>query len=253
MMNPFDLSGKKALVTGSSRGLGKAMAAGLLEAGAELAVCGRSQRVNEVARELGAAVGRPVTAVQADLADRAALRSAFDQVLADLGTLDILLVSHGIQVRFPAEDFPEAAWDRVQEVNLNSVFLLNQLAGRVMLAKGWGRIINVASLASFIGGITIPAYAAAKGGVAQLTKALSNEWAGRGVTVNAIAPGYMATDMTEALQDDPQRNQMILNRIPAGRWGKPEDLQGLAVFLASDAAAYISGAVIPVDGGWMGR
>jgi 2-deoxy-D-gluconate 3-dehydrogenase len=252
-MNPFDLTGKKALVTGSSRGLGRAMATGLLAAGAELAICGRSQRVDEVALELGAAVDRPVTAIQANLADRTALCNAFDQVLAELGTLDILLVSHGIQERFPAEDFPETAWDRVLEVNLDSVFLLNQLAGRVMLAKGWGRIINVASLLSFLGGITVPAYAAAKGGVAQLTKALSNEWAGRGVTVNAIAPGYMATDMTEALQDDPQRNQMILSRIPAGRWGKPEDLMGLAVFLASDAAAYITGTVIPVDGGWLGR
>ncbi|MEA3336720.1 MAG: SDR family oxidoreductase [Chloroflexota bacterium] len=245
----YDLHGKKALVTGATRGLGKAMAEGLLAAGAEVAISGRSEAVFRVAEELG----DQAVPIQADLADRGQLHRAFDRALSELQTLDILLVSHGVQDRYPAEIFPSEAWDYVIEVNLSAMFLLNQLAGGVMLQKGWGRIINVASLLSFIGGVTVPAYAAAKGGVAQLTKAFSNEWAGRGVTVNAIAPGYMATDMTAALLEDPSRNRMILARIPAGRWGTPDDMKGLAVFLASEASAYISGAVIPVDGGWMGR
>jgi 2-deoxy-D-gluconate 3-dehydrogenase len=170
-----------------------------------------------------------------------------------LGTLDILVVNHGIQRRAPAADFSIEDWDAVLEVNLTSMFLLDQLAGRVMLARGKGKIINVASLLSYQGGITVPAYAAAKGGVAQLTRALSNEWAARGVNVNAIVPGYMDTDLNAALIADPERNRGILARIPAGRWGRPEDLKGVAVFLASDASDYVSGALIPVDGGWLGR
>jgi 2-deoxy-D-gluconate 3-dehydrogenase len=173
--------------------------------------------------------------------------------LQKLGGLDILVVSHGTQRRHPAEEFPVEDWDAVLEVNLTSMFLLDQLAGRVMLAQGKGKIINIASMLTFIGGITVPAYAAAKGGVAQLTKALSNEWAGRGVNVNAIAPGYMATEMTEALIANPDRNRMILARIPAGRWGEPDDMKGAVVFLASDASDYVNGAIIPVDGGWLGR
>ena len=247
-MKYFDLTGKKALVTGGSRGLGRAMAEAMIEAGAEAAILGSSDRVLTSAQELG-----KVVAIQADLSERDQLVQAFDECLKKLGTLDILIVSHGVQRRHPAEDFPIEDWDYVLEVNLTSMFLLNLLAGRVMLAKGKGKIINVASMLSFFGGITIPAYAAAKGGVAQLTKAFSNEWAGRGINVNAIAPGYMATEMNEALIADSARNRMILARIPAGRWGQPDDMKGAAIFLASEASDYLSGAVIPVDGGWLGR
>jgi 2-deoxy-D-gluconate 3-dehydrogenase len=253
MTKLFDLSGKKALVTGGSRGLGRAMAQAMLEFGAETAIIGSSARVSTTAAELSQATGRRAIPIQADLGDRAQLQRAFDESLSQLGTLDILIVSHGVQRRAPAEEFPLETWDFVLEVNLTSMFLLNQLAGRVMLAKGKGKIINIASLLSFSGGVTVPAYAAAKGGVARLTMALSNEWARRGVNVNAIAPGYMHTEMNEALINNPTRNQQILDRIPAGRWGLPEDMQGAAVFLASSASDYVNGVTIPVDGGWMGR
>jgi 2-deoxy-D-gluconate 3-dehydrogenase len=251
-MNLFDLTGKKALITGGSRGLGRAMAEAMLEAGAEAAILGTNNSVFAAAETLGQTAGRAVAAIQADLSDRTQLQRAFTECLDKLGTLDILIVNHGTQRRFPAVDFPIEAWDAVLEVNLTSMFLLNQLAGRHMLAKGRGKIINIASMLSFIGGTNIPAYAASKGGVAQLTKALANEWAGRGLNVNAIAPGYYETDLTEALHQNPDRYQMILNRIPAGRWGKPADLKGAAIFLASDASNYVNGAVIPVDGGWLG-
>jgi 2-deoxy-D-gluconate 3-dehydrogenase len=252
-MRLFDLTGRKALISGGSRGLGRAMAEALLEAGADAAILGRTDRVFGAALELGEAAGREVFPIQADLSDRHELQHAYSACVEKLGRLDILVVAHGIQRRESAENFPVEDWDAVLEVNLTSMFLLDQLAGRVMLAQGKGKIINVASLATFIGGITIPAYAAAKGGVGQLTKALSNEWVGRGVNVNAIAPGYMATDLTQALIDDPERNRLILARIPVGRWGKPQDLKGATIFLASDASEYVSGAVIPVDGGWLGR
>jgi 2-deoxy-D-gluconate 3-dehydrogenase len=253
MMKLFDLTGRKALVTGGNRGLGRGMAEGLLEAGADLAILGRSETIFSTARELGQAAGRKVVAVKADLSDRDQLRQGFEECLQQLGTLDILIVNHGIQRRHPAEEFPLEDWDEVLEVNLTSMFLFDQLAGRVMLAKGKGKIINVASLMVFIGGITVPAYAAAKGGVGQLTKALSNEWASRGVNVNAIVPGYMATEMNEALIADPNRNKLIAARIPAQRWGQPDDMKGAAIFLASDASDYVNGAIIPVDGGWLGR
>jgi 2-deoxy-D-gluconate 3-dehydrogenase len=249
----FDLTGRKALVTGGSRGLGRGMAEGLLKAGADVAIMSSSDAIFSAAEALGQEAGRPVHPLQADLSDRAQLRRAFDEGLEKLGALDILVVNHGIQRRSPAEDFPVEEWDMVLEVNLTSMFLLNQLAGRVMLAQGHGKIINVASLLSFSGGFTVLAYAAAKGGVAQLTKALANEWAGRGINVNAIAPGYMATDLNSALIADPVRNRQINARIPAGRWGQPEDLQGIVIFLASEASNYVHGAVILVDGGWMGR
>lgn len=253
MANLFNLSGKKALVTGGSRGLGRAMAEAMLEFGAEVAIVGSSERVMVTAAELSQATGQRAIPIQADLGDREQLQRAFEASLNQLGTLDILIVSHGVQRRAPAEEFPLEAWDFVLEVNLTSMFLLDQLAGRVMLAKGKGKIINIASLLSFSGGITIPAYAAAKGGVARLTMALSNEWSKRGVNVNAIAPGYMNTEMNEALINNPARNQQILDRIPAGRWGQPHDMKGAALFLASDASDYVSGVIIPVDGGWMGR
>jgi 2-deoxy-D-gluconate 3-dehydrogenase len=252
-MKLFDLTGKKALVTGASRGLGRGMAAGLLEAGAEAAILSSSDTIFSTAEALGQETGRSVYPIQADLSDRNHLQRAFEESLKKLGTLDILVVNHGIQRRFPAEKFPVEDWDAVLEVNLTSMFLLNQLAGRVMLSQGHGKIINVASLLSFSGGFTVPAYAAAKGGAAQLTKALANEWAGRGVNVNAVAPGYMMTDLNSALIADPVRSKEIAGRIPAGRWGQPEDLKGIVVFLASAASDYVHGAVIPVDGGWLGR
>jgi 2-deoxy-D-gluconate 3-dehydrogenase len=229
------------------------MAEAMLEAGATVTILGQSASVFSTAQKLSQAAGRQTEAIQADLGDRAQLQQAFAACLEKMGTLDILIVSHGIQRRAPAENFPTEDWDLVLEVNLTSMFLLNQLAGRVMLAKGKGKIINIASLLSFSGGITVPAYAAAKGGVAQLTKALSNEWAGRGVNVNAITPGYMATEMNAALMANPERSKAISARIPAQRWGEPADMKGTAIFLASDASNYVNGAIIPVDGGWLGR
>lgn len=253
MMQRFDLSGRKVLVTGGSRGIGRAMAEGLLEVGADVAIVGSSAAVHETAQALRADYMPQVFAVQADLSERAQVQRAFDESLQYLGGLDVLVVNHGIQLRHNSEDFPIEDWDAVIEVNLTSMFLLDQLAGRVMLAQGHGKIINVASVISFIGGIRIPAYAASKGGVSQLTKTLANEWAGRGINVNAIAPGYIDTEMNTALINDPDRNPAILNRIPAGRWGTPDDLKGITIFLASDASDYVHGTVIPVDGGWLAR
>jgi len=243
----FDLSGKKALITGGTRGLGRGMAAGLIGAGAEVAIWGISDGVHAIANEMGA------IAVQRDVSDREELKTGFGEAVEKLGGLDILIVNHGIQRRHPAEEFPVEDWDAVIEVNLTSMFLLNQLAGRIMLEQGKGKIINVASLLSFIGGITVPAYAAAKGGVSQLTMAFSNEWAGKGINVNAIAPGYVDTDMNEALINDADRNKMIMSRIPAGRWGSPQDMAGAAIFLASDASDFVSGVLLPIDGGWLAR
>ena len=252
-MNLFDLTGKKALVTGSSRGIGRALAEALLEAGADVAVNGVSERVFKTAQEL--AVGREnrVIPIQADLSQRSETKRLFDELVEKLGGLDILFVNHGIQRGHNAEDFPVEDWDLVLEVDITVVFLLDQLAGRYMLAHGGGKIINIASLISVIGGLHVPAYAAAKGGVVQLTKALSNEWAGRGVNVNAIVPGFIHTDLTEDLIHDPGEGASLLARIPAQRWGVPDDLKGVAVFLASAAANYVSGAIIPVDGGFLAR
>ncbi len=252
-MNLFDLNGKKALVTGGTRGLGYGMAEAMLENGAETAIIGVSDGVQNVAQSLKDTTGNNCIPIQADLGDREQLRQVFDKALTQLGTLDILIVNHGIQRRAPAEEFAMDDWDKVLEVNLSSMFLLNQLAGQVMLAKGYGKIINIASMLTFIGGITVPAYAAAKGGVGQLTMALSNEWAGRGVNVNAIAPGYMDTDMNVALIADAERNAGILARIPAKRWGNSHDIKGAAIFLASAASDYVNGIILPVDGGWLGR
>jgi len=248
----FDLSGKKALVTGGSYGLGRAMAEALLEAGAEAGLIDVSDQLADTARELFS-LGRKVVGIRADLSDRKERARAFEEFLKTFGTIDILVNNAGITRRHPAEKFPLEDWDQVIELNLTAVFELCQLAGRVMLAKGAGKIINIASLYSFIGGLTVPAYTASKGGVGQLTKALSNEWAGRGVNVNAIAPGYMDTPLNVALKNDPNRFQQILERIPAGRWGQPEDLKGTAVFLASAASDYVHGAILVVDGGFLGR
>lgn len=250
-MNLFDIQGKKAIVTGGGRGLGHGMAEGLLEAGCEVVIVGSSDHIFQAAANF-CARGFSCKAVQADLGKREEVYSGFRACMDVLGDLDILVTAHGIQRRHPPEEFPVSDWDDVLSVNLSSVFLLCQEAGKLMLAKGYGKIINIASMISFFGGQTIPAYAAAKGGVAQLTKALSNDWVGRGVNVNAIAPGYMATDMNAALMD-PQnpRCQQITQRIPAHRWGSTADMKGACIFLASPASDYVSGAVIPVDGGYL--
>jgi 2-deoxy-D-gluconate 3-dehydrogenase len=252
-VNLFDLTGKKAMVTGSSRGIGRALAEALLEAGAEVVVNGVGERVFQTAQELAASTGGVVIPIQADMGQRQEVKRLFDESLQKLGRLDIVFVNHGIQRAHKAEAFPVEDWDVVLEVDLTSLFLLDQLAGQHMLANGGGKIINIASLISVIGGMTVPAYAAAKGGVAQLTKALSNEWAGRGVTVNAVVPGFIHTDLTEDLVKDPGEGARLLARIPAARWGVPDDLKGIAVFLASPASDYVTGAVIPVDGGFLAR
>ena len=251
-MNPFRVDGQKALVTGASKGIGAAIAVALAEAGADVACHGNSNAPGETAEKVRA-LGRQALAVQADLARRESAKRLVDEVLGKFERIDILVNNAGTIRRAPAVDFSEADWDAVIDVNLNSLFRLCQLAGRGMLERGRGKIVNIASLLSFQGGITVPAYAASKGAVAQLTKALSNEWAGNGVSVNAIAPGYIRTDNTAALQADATRNRQILERIPAGRWGEPSDLTGAAVFLASRASDYVSGHVLVVDGGWLGR
>lgn len=252
-MNLFDLTGKRALVTGGTRGLGRGMAEGLAEAGAKVVILGSSAGVMKTAEELRAK-GLDVTGLQGDLSCRDGIPALFDTAVELLGGgIDILLNDAGVQRRNRCEEFTLEDWDTVIGVNLNAVFVLCQLAGRKMLAQGGGKIINMASMLSFFGGFTVPAYAASKGGVAQLTKALSNEWAGKNIQVNAIAPGYMATEMNTALVNDEGRNREILGRIPAGRWGTPEDMKGLAVFLASSASDYVSGAVIPVDGGYLAK
>lgn len=252
-MRMFSLEGRRALVTGGGRGLGRAMAEALAAAGAETVVTGSSGAPERAAAEMRAA-GLRVHPLNFDLGDRRALEAGYARATQLLGAPpDILVNNAGINIRHPAGEFPDEDLDRVMEINFAAVFRLSRLAGQAMLEHGWGRVINIASVLSFFGGITVPAYAASKGALAQLTKALSNEWAGRGVTVNAIAPGYMATEMNEALLADPDRNREISARIPAGRWGRPEDLAGITVFLASDASAYLSGAVIPVDGGYSAR
>jgi 2-deoxy-D-gluconate 3-dehydrogenase len=240
MNDLFDLSGKWALVTGG-RGLAVGIADGLAAAGAQVVVLSRTKP--EECR---------YSFVQADLANRASLQKGFEVVLAlTNGKLNVLVNCAGIQRRHECETFPIEDWDAVLEVNLTACFELCQLAGNVMLKQGKGKIINIASMISFFGGIRIPAYAASKGGIVQLTKSLAVAWAPKGIQVNALAPGYMATDMNEALMADEARSVPILSRIPAGRWGTPEDMAGPCVFLASDASDYVNGAIIPVDGGYL--
>jgi Dehydrogenases with different specificities (related to short-chain alcohol dehydrogenases) len=249
----FGLDGKVALVTGSSQGLGRAMALALAQAGADVIINGRdAAKLAPVVAEVEK-LGRRATAIQADLGQRADVQRLIEQAIAWQGHLDILVNNAGIIKRTPAADHSDADWDLVLSVNLDGVFTACRAAGKHMLTRGSGKIINIASLLTFFGGITVPGYAASKGAVGQLTKALSNEWAGKGVQVNAIAPGYMRTDNTAALQADAVRSQEILSRIPANRWGEPSDLEGAVVFLASPASDYLSGIVMPVDGGWCGR
>lgn len=252
ILDRFRLDGKVALVTGASAGLGAAMAVALAEAGADVACHGNSRRADETAERV-ASSGRSSLAISGDLAARETPGELVAATLARFGRLDILVNNAGMIRRGPVEDHSWEDWDLVLEVNLSSMFRLSQLAGRHMLERGSGKIVNIASMLSFQGGIRVPGYAAAKGGVAQLTKALANEWASRGVHVNAIAPGYMRTDNTAALQQDETRNRQILERIPAGRWGEPDDLAGAVVFLASPASDYLDGHILAVDGGWLSR
>jgi 2-deoxy-D-gluconate 3-dehydrogenase len=248
----FSLDGKVAAITGATRGIGRSMAIALAEAGSDIALLQRSKEFLGVKEEIER-LGRKCFIVNCDLENASEVSEAISSVVAYFGNLDILVNNAGIQRRSPAVDFAEEDWDAVMNVNLKTVWLLCQQACRPMLKKGSGKIINMASLLSYQGGITVPAYAAAKGGVAQLTKALSNEWAAKGVNVNGIVPGYIATDMNEALINDETRSRQIIERIPAGRWGEADDFKGAVVFLASDASAYIHGHLLAVDGGWLGR
>jgi len=252
ILDAFRLDDRVALVTGASTGLGQAIAFGLAEAGANVA-CHGNTRSADATCEAVSRLGRTSLAVTGDLSKKETPQKLVEATIERFGRLDILVNNAGTIRRAPAAEYTEEDWTTVIEVNLSAVFRLSQLAGRQMLSQGRGKIVNIASLLSFQGGITVPAYAASKGGVAQLTKALANEWAGKGINVNAIAPGYMRTDNTKALQENETRNRQILERIPAGRWGEPSDLAGAAVFLAAAASDYINGEVLVVDGGWMGR
>jgi 2-deoxy-D-gluconate 3-dehydrogenase len=251
MRSPFSLEGRVAAVTGANTGLGRAIAEALAAGGADVALIGRSDPADTLATLRG--VGRRAHWINADLGAKPDHAGIIATAVQELGRLDILVNNAGIIRRANAIDFTEADWDAVVDVNLKSVFFLSQAAARQMIQTGGGKIINIASMLSFQGGIRVPSYAASKSGIAGLTRALANEWAAHGINVNAIAPGYFATNNTAALQADAKRNGEILARIPAGRWGEPRDLGGAAVFLASDAANYVQGTILPVDGGWLSR
>lgn len=254
VMEQFRLDGKIALVTGAKRGIGRAMAQGLAEAGAHIVAVSASQETTGSAVEQDVvAAGRSFRGYACDFADRSAIYAFLQQLQQDVPRIDILVNNAGTILRKPAVEHPDDYWDTVININLNAQFILARELGKAMVERGSGKIIFTASLLSFQGGITVPGYAASKGGIAQLTKALANEWAGRGVQVNAIAPGYVRTDNTAALQADATRSEQILTRIPAGRWGDPADFKGPVVFLASSASDFVSGEVLVVDGGWMGR
>lgn len=254
ILDQFNLAGKTALATGCRRGIGRGIAEALASAGADIIGVSASLEASGSAIEKAVtAMGRKFTAHSVDFSDRRAVTDFCARLAAENITPDILINNAGTIKRKPAAEHDDDLWDEVLEVNLNAQFVISREIGRQMIARGSGKIIFTASLLTFQGGITVPGYAASKGGIGQLTKALANEWAGKGVNVNAIAPGYIATDNTQALQDDEQRYKAILERIPAGRWGTPEDFGGPAVFLASDAANYVHGEVLVVDGGWMGR
>jgi 2-deoxy-D-gluconate 3-dehydrogenase len=253
VVDKFDLSGKTALVTGCKRGIGKAMAEALADAGADIIGVSASLNEGSDVEKAVVALGRRFHAFQCDFSDRGALNAFIKKVKADHPVIDILVNNAGTILRAPAAEHSDEYWDTVIEVNLNAQFVLSREIGKDMVERGSGKIIFTASLLTFQGGITVPGYAASKGGIGQLTMALSNEWAGKGVCVNAIAPGYIATDNTQALREDPDRASAILGRIPAGRWGEPEDFKGPVVFLASSASDYMSGHTMVVDGGWMGR
>ena len=253
-LNTFSLEGKTALVTGCKRGIGKGIAEGLAEAGADIIGVSASLELSGSKVEKSVqGLGQQFKAYQCDFSDRKALHAFIENVKSQNSVIDILVNNAGTIMRKPAAEHPDEYWDKVIEVNLSAQFVLSRELGKEMISRGQGKIIFIASLLTFQGGITVPGYAASKGGVGQLTMALSNEWASKGVNVNAIAPGYIATDNTQALQDDPERSQAILSRIPQGRWGTPDDFKGPAVFLASTASDYMNGSIVTVDGGWMGR
>lgn len=254
ILNTFSLAGKTALVTGCKRGIGKAMAIGLAEAGAD--IVGVSATLENSGSEVEKAIiatGRSFTAYSCDFSDRQALYQFIERVKSNSPTIDILINNAGTILRKPAVEHPDEYWDKVIEVNQTAQFILTREFGKDMVARQSGKIVFTASLLTFQGGITVPGYAASKGAIGQMTMAFANEWAGQGVNVNAIAPGYISTDNTEALRNNPERANSILSRIPAGRWGEPEDFAGPVVFLSSEASAYMNGTVMLVDGGWMGR
>lgn len=255
MADIFNISGKKAIVTGGSRGLGYSMAEGLHQAGAEIVLIGTKEETLSQAAERIGNQGAKVHYVAGDLGNRDAIPDIYENALKKLGGhLDILVNCAGVQYRCKAETFPMDRWEKIIDINLNAVFSMAQLAGRTMIKQKRGKIINIASMTSFFGSEMIPAYAASKGGVMQLTKALANEWTKYGINVNAIAPGYMRTELTDDMKEkNPAQYEEVTRRIPAQRWGNPEDLQGTVIFLSSDASNYISGAIIPVDGGYLGK
>ena len=254
ILDTFSLEGKTAIVTGCKRGIGKAMAIGLAEAGANIIGVSASMELSnsDVEKEV-IARGKNFKAYQCDFSDRKALYAFIKKVKSDFPVIDILVNNAGTILRAPAAEHPDEMWDKVVEVNQNAQFILTREIGKDMIERGSGKVVFTASLLTYQGGITVPGYAASKGAIGQLTMAFANEWASKGVNVNAIAPGYIATDNTEALRNDPDRSISILGRIPAGRWGKPEDFAGPVVFLCSEASAYMHGSVTLVDGGWMGR
>jgi 2-deoxy-D-gluconate 3-dehydrogenase len=253
ILDLFKLDGKTALVTGASRGLGRGMAVGLAEAGADIVAMSKPGESHSETQKAVCDAGRSFTAYECDLKDRKSLYGCIEDICANLPPIDILLNNAGTILRKPAVEHPDEYWDTVIDVNLNAQFILAREFGKRMVARGSGKIIFTCSLLTFQGGITVPGYAASKAGVGALVKALANEWAGKGVQVNGVAPGYMDTDNTEALRADPVRSKAILERIPAGRWGLPSDMMGTAVFLASPASNYVNGCIVMVDGGWMCR
>jgi len=253
-MDLFNLTGKTALVTGCTKGIGKAMAVGLAEAGADIiGVSGSLALQNSEVEQAVVATGRKFRAYQADLSDRDKLYAFLKQLQDDHVAVDILINNAGTIMRMPAAEHPDDYWDKVMAINLDAPFILARELGRQMIARGSGKIIFTCSLLSFQGGINVPGYAASKGALSSLVKALANEWAGKGVNVNGIAPGYIATDNTEALRNDEERSKSILSRIPANRWGQPDDFKGAAIFLSGKASDYVHGTLLTVDGGWMGR
>ena len=253
ILDLFKLDGKTALVTGCRRGIGRGFAQALAEAGADIVgVSATLEEDSAVGRDI-AERGRSFRGYACDFSDRQAVHAFADQVKSEVGQIDILINNAGTIMRAPAEEHSDEYWDKVIEVNLNAQFVLAREFGKEMIKRGEGKIVFTASVLTFQGGITVPGYAAAKGGIGQLTMALANEWAGKGVNVNSIAPGYIATDNNQALRDDALRNEQLLVRIPAGKWGSPDDLKGAVVWLSSRAADYVHGSIVVVDGGWMGR
>jgi 2-deoxy-D-gluconate 3-dehydrogenase len=249
----FELKGKKALVTGCSRGIGRAMAVGLAEAGADIIGVSNSLKPGSETEKEILSKGRKFSGYAANLGDRVALYEFISKLKGEHSQVDILINNAGTIMRKPAVEHPDEYWDTVIDTNLDAPFILTRELGKEMVARGSGKIVFTCSLLSFQGGITVPGYAASKGAIASLVKAFANEWASKGVNVNGIAPGYIATDNTEALRNDPVRSKSIMDRIPAGRWGEADDFKGITVFLCSNAASYVHGTIVTVDGGWMGR